>query len=119
MDNLQTIENEAQSEIKSVSDTICVSKPVYDFFKRVFDVISTLLVSILLIIPFILISAVIVAKDGWSPFYVHKRIGKNFKSIGVYKFRSMKKNADTEQLVMVKNALGPSCAGQALMSFHR
>ena len=36
LDNLQTIENEAQSEIKSVSDTICASKPVYDFFKRAF-----------------------------------------------------------------------------------
>lgn len=79
MDNLQTIENEAQSEIKSVSDTICASKPVYDFFKRAFDIISTILASALLIIPFIVISAVIVAKDGWSPFYVHKRIGKILK----------------------------------------
>lgn len=34
LDNLQTIENEAQSEIKSVSDTICASKPVYDFLRE-------------------------------------------------------------------------------------
>lgn len=105
LDNLQTIENEAQSEIKSVSDTICVSKPVYDFFKRAFDIISTILASALLIIPFIVISAVIVAKDGWSPFYVHKRIGKNFKSIGVYKFRSMKKNADDIEKMLTPDQL--------------
>lgn len=29
-----------------------------------------------------------------SPFYVHKRIGKNGKTIGILKFRSMVKNAD-------------------------
>lgn len=74
LDNLQTIENEAQAEIKSVSDTICASKPVYDFFKRAFDIISTILASALLIIPFIVISAVIVAKDGWSPFYSIKNL---------------------------------------------
>lgn len=79
LDNLQTIENEAQAEIKSVSDTICASKPVYDFFKRAFDIISTILASALLIIPFIVISAVIVAKDGWSPFYVHKELAKILK----------------------------------------
>ena len=107
MGNLQIFDTEVQNETEeneqlaeAIYTPIYTPKPIFDFFKRVFDVISTLLVSILLVIPFILISAVIVVKDGWSPFYVHKRIGKNFKSIGVYKFRSMKKNAyDIEKML--------------------
>lgn len=77
-----------------IQQVVFKKKPVYEFFKRTFDIVSTLVVSIILIIPVLIISIVIVAKDGWSPFYRHKRIGKNGKIIGVYKFRSMKKNAD-------------------------
>ena len=69
-------------------------KPVYNFFKRAFDIVSTFVVSIILIVPLAVIAAMIVAKDGWSPFYQHMRIGKGGKKFGVYKFRSMKKNAD-------------------------
>lgn len=112
MGNLQIFDTEVQNETEeneqlaeAIYTPIYTPKPIFDFFKRVFDVISTLLVSILLVIPFILISAVIVVKDGWSPFYVHKRIGKNFKSIGVYKFRSMKKNADDVEKMLTPNQL--------------
>lgn len=112
MGNLQIFDTEVQNETEeneqlaeAIYTPIYTPKPIFDFFKRVFDVISTLLVSILLVIPFILISAVIVAKDGWSPFYVHKRIGKNFKSIGVYKFRSMKKNADDIEKMLTPDQL--------------
>ncbi len=110
--NLQIFDTEVQNETEeneqlaeAIYTPIYTPKPIFDFFKRVFDVISTLLVSILLVIPFILISAVIVVKDGWSPFYVHKRIGKNFKSIGVYKFRSMKKNADDIEKMLTPDQL--------------
>lgn len=71
-----------------------VEKPVYDFIKRVFDIVSSFVVSILLIIPVVIISVIIIAKDGWSPFYVHKRVGKHGKVFSMYKFRSMKKGAD-------------------------
>ena len=112
MGNLQIFDTEVQNDTEeneqlaeAIYTPIYTPKPIFDFFKRVFDVISTLLVSILLVIPFILISAVIVVKDGWSPFYVHKRIGKNFKSIGVYKFRSMKKNADDIEKMLTPDQL--------------
>lgn len=70
------------------------SKPVYDFFKRLFDILSALAVSIVLLIPMLIVAVVIISKDGWSPFYKQMRVGKNGKMIGVFKFRSMKKNAD-------------------------
>ncbi len=97
--------NEADTEIK----TEFVKKPVYDLFKRIFDIVSSLAATVLLIIPFAVIAVMIVIKDGWSPIYKHKRVGKNGKMIDVYKFRSMKKNADnleemltTEQLAEYK-----------------
>ena len=71
MGNLQIFDTEVQNETEeneqlaeAIYTPIYTPKPIFDFFKRVFDVISTLLVSILLVIPFILISAVIVVKDG-------------------------------------------------------
>lgn len=80
----------ADTEVK----TEFVKKPVYDFFKRAFDIVSSLAATIILIIPVLVISVMIVMKDGCSPIYKHKRVGKNGKMINVYKFRSMKKNAD-------------------------
>ncbi|MBQ8826282.1 MAG: sugar transferase [Oscillospiraceae bacterium] len=70
------------------------SKPVYDFFKRLFDIISSLMVSIVLLVPMLIVAVIIISKDGWSPFYKQMRVGRNKKMIGVFKFRSMKNNAD-------------------------
>lgn len=90
----EVISQEVKFEEVQTEEVVFVKKPVYDFFKRAFDIVSTLVVSILLIIPLAIISVIIVAKDGWSPFYQHKRMGKGGRQFGVYKFRSMKKNAD-------------------------
>lgn len=86
-----------------------VRKPVYDFFKRGFDIVCSLLASIVLILPMIIISAIIFAKDKGEPFYRHKRVGKDGNDFYVWKFRSMKKGADKledmltpEQLVEYK-----------------
>ena len=73
---------------------------IYAVFKRLFDFILSLLASIILLIPMIIIGFIVVCKDGGSPFYKQERLGKRKKNsteynvIDVYKFRSMKKNAD-------------------------
>ncbi|MBQ7980165.1 MAG: sugar transferase [Oscillospiraceae bacterium] len=82
-----------------------VEKPIYNFFKRAFDILSTLIASIILLVPIIIISAIIVANDGWNPIYQHKRIGKNGRSIGVYKFRSMKNGADNLEKMLTPEQL--------------
>ena len=69
-------------------------KPVYEFFKRAFDIVSSLIVTVILLIPLAVIALVIILKDKGHPFYSHKRLGKNFSEIKVYKFRSMKIGAD-------------------------
>lgn len=78
-----------------VNEKLCYKKkPVYDIVKRLFDIVCSFIASIILLVPIIIISLIIIFKDGWSPFYKHKRVGKNGKPLYVYKFRSMRKNAD-------------------------
>lgn len=67
---------------------------MYKFIKRLFDIILSLTLIIILSPLFIIISLVNMITLKASPFYVHKRIGKNGKTIGILKFRSMVKNAD-------------------------
>jgi lipopolysaccharide/colanic/teichoic acid biosynthesis glycosyltransferase len=62
--------------------------------KRLFDIAFSLL-TLLVFLPFgLMISFFIFINDGGSPFYVQQRIGKNGKSFGLIKFRSMRKHAD-------------------------
>lgn len=69
-------------------------KPVYDFIKRLFDIIFSL-VAIVLLSPLILILCIAVKATSEGPvFFAHKRVGKGGKTISVYKFRSMVVNAE-------------------------
>lgn len=85
---------------------------VYKVVKRIFDFISALLVSIILLIPMLIVSLIIICKDFGSPFYKQKRIGKNGKELKVWKFRSMKKGADD-----LKNMLTPEQYAEYLKEF--
>lgn len=66
----------------------------YLFVKRCFDFAASLMASVVLLIPMAVIGLLVVLKDAGSPFYIQKRVGQGGKLIPVYKFRSMKKNAD-------------------------
>ena len=67
---------------------------IYLITKRCFDLVSSLCVSLMLLVPMAIIALVIVAKDPGSPFYIQRRIGKNGKELKILKFRSMKVGAD-------------------------
>ena len=73
---------------------------VYLAIKRLFDICASAC-GIILLSPFLLILTILViADDGGSPFYGHKRIGQNGKRIMIYKFRSMRVDAgDLEKLL--------------------
>lgn len=69
-------------------------KKVYLFIKRFFDLLLSL-VAIIILSPLFLIIAILIKIDSEGPvFFKHKRIGKNGKIIGIYKFRSMVINAE-------------------------
>ena len=109
MAELETVEiagQQVQTEAEPKPQTIEFKpKPVYDFFKRVFDIVSSLVVSIILLIPIGIISLLIVSKDKGSPFYSHKRVGKNGTELKVCKFRSMKSGADNLEKMLTPEQL--------------
>lgn len=69
-------------------------KPLFDFAKRLTDIILSGLLLLLIWPVFLIIAIAIKCDDGGKVFYRHKRVGKNGKEIYIHKFRSMKKNAD-------------------------
>ena len=81
-------------ETAKVTRKYLENKPVYDFVKRIADIFCSAIAIILLSPLFIIISIAIKATSKGPVIFVHKRVGKNGKEIGIYKFRSMVVNAD-------------------------
>ena len=77
-----------------VTSKYVANKPVYDFVKRFADIICSAIGIILLSPFFIIISIAIKATSKGPVIFVHNRVGKNGKKIGIYKFRSMVMNAE-------------------------
>jgi lipopolysaccharide/colanic/teichoic acid biosynthesis glycosyltransferase len=70
-----------------------VKKYCYKFIKRFFDIVLSLL-GLIILSPSFLVLAILVKCDSKGPvFYKHKRVGKNGKTIYLYKFRSMVVNS--------------------------
>ena len=64
--------------------------------KRIFDVLSTIVVGSLFL-PLILLIVVWIKLSSKGPlFYIQKRVGKDFKEFNLYKFRSMIVDADKD-----------------------
>ena len=69
-------------------------RPVYDCVKRIFDIVASLAAVVILSPLLLVIAAAIVVEDGFPVLYKPQRVGFHGKPIVVYKFRSMKNNAD-------------------------
>ncbi|SHF71146.1 Sugar transferase involved in LPS biosynthesis (colanic, teichoic acid) [Litoreibacter ascidiaceicola] len=63
------------------------------YVKRAVDFVL-ILVSLPIILPLIVLSALLIARDGYNPIYTQWRVGKNGKRFRFYKFRTMVPNAD-------------------------
>lgn len=69
-------------------------RKVYEFVKRIMDLVGSIL-GLIVLSPIFLVLAVIVKIDSPGPvFFAHKRLGHNGKLIKVYKFRTMVINAE-------------------------
>lgn len=92
------IHTNAENNIQETKQPAIVqvqSKPVYEFFKRCFDIVFSVLALLVLFLPLCIVALVIVIDSpGASPIYVQKRVGKNGKEFKFYKFRSMVPNAE-------------------------
>ena len=85
-------------------------KPVYEFFKRIFDVAMCSFALIVLSPLFLVIAIAIKLEDGGSVFYSQTRHTKGGKKFEMYKFRSMCPNADQklEELMDQNEMEGPA-----------
>jgi len=64
------------------------------YFKRVFDTIAAGLGLLFLFPVFIVIAVLIKIEDGGSVFFRQERVGQNWKTFRIYKFRTMVENAE-------------------------
>ena len=69
---------------------------MYEFFKRVFDLVMSILL-LVFCLPVLIIIALLIKLDSNGPIlYRHKRVGKDGKLFYVYKFRTMRVKSDKD-----------------------
>lgn len=69
-------------------------KPFYEAVKRLFDLVVSIVMLVVLLPVFLVISLAILLEDRGAVLYRAQRVGRYGKPICVYKFRSMRINAD-------------------------
>ena len=73
------------------------SRKGYERAKRLFDIVVSLVLLLVLFVPMALVALIIVIDSpGASPIYIQERVGLNGKSFKLYKFRSMVPNAEKQ-----------------------
>lgn len=76
--------------IDTINDFQFVEKPIYSFFKRLFDIVASAVAIILFSPVFLVVMVVILCDDKKGQLiFVQKRCGKNGKEFKLYKFRTM------------------------------
>lgn len=86
------------------------AKPVYEFCKRIFDVIMSLLALIILSPVFLAVAIAIKREDGGKVIYASTRLTKGGREFKMYKFRSMCFNAEAQldDLMERNEMVGPA-----------
>jgi lipopolysaccharide/colanic/teichoic acid biosynthesis glycosyltransferase len=69
--------------------------------KRIFDIFFSVTGLLILLVPFIIISLIIVLDSGGGIFYMQQRVGKDGSDFKLFKFRSMRTGADKAGLLTV------------------
>ena len=101
--NINTIESNDNLIVMKKDTNIDSRKIIYKITKRFFDIFFSL-IGVVGIIPIAIIVKIsyILSGDYKTIFYKQKRIGKNGKTIYIYKFRTMVYNADDVLKEMLK-----------------
>ncbi len=96
---INEIKNEQNGHINS---DVLVLKNKLPFKKRMFDVLFSLTLLIILFPALALIALAIKLESSGPVFYISKRAGNKYRVFNFYKFRTMRKNADL-QLAQLAN----------------
>ena len=109
---MQTITDNSQvlNDMEEKQFTPPAAKPVYDFFKRVFDLVLATLALVLLSPLFLGVAIAIKAEDGGAVFFAQTRLTKGGKEFKMFKFRSMCPDAESklEALMALNEMNGPA-----------
>lgn len=87
----------------SVGESLAVQKIqpsgtlAYRFLKRLFDLVFSLCVTVVLFIPVAVVCVLICLESSGSPVYAQERVGKGGKTIKIFKLRSMVADAGNVQ----------------------
>lgn len=71
-------------------------KPVYNFFKRIFDIVFAVILLILLAIPMLIIGVAVWATSKGTVLYKQDRLGLEGKPFRILKFRTMVHDAEKD-----------------------
>jgi lipopolysaccharide/colanic/teichoic acid biosynthesis glycosyltransferase len=114
-DSINSIQNEpvSTSELLNNIDAFQFSelayfpdeKKFYCFVKRCFDLFVSIFGLLILSPVFVLCALFVKLEDGGPAIYKQKRIGKDGEFIYIYKFRSMKVNADKLEDVLTADQI--------------
>lgn len=87
-------EIKSNNDIKINKDKFGNKKYFYEIYKRILDIISSLL-GLVIGLPIMVIIAILIKIEDRGPiFYTQERLGKNEKKFLVYKMRSMRVDAE-------------------------
>lgn len=126
---LKRISEIMPSALKSRSRLI-PGRQSYELIKRAFDVLVSLAVLICTLPIILLVSILVVIDNGFPIFFGHTRQAKNGRSFKCWKFRTMRRNAESEvaQFSNIDSADGPQVfikddprvtrIGQMLRKYH-
>lgn len=108
----QTVDLNSEAQDTGIERKITIEhKPVYSFFKRVFDLVCSLVALVVLFIPLAVVTIIIlIDSPGASPIYSQTRVGKSGREFKFYKFRSMVPGAESmlEELLPQNEMDGPA-----------
>lgn len=76
-----------------------VDRPLYGFVKRIFDIITAIIILAITFPVLILIGIIVKIHDGGPIIYYQNRMGKDNKPFKMYKIRTMRIDADKEGFV--------------------
>ena len=95
MEAVQMLEdNDEQRTEKRIAREKTIQKRGYKVMKRIFDVVMSTIALVVLSPVFLVTAIAIYIEDKGSVFYTQKRVGKKEKIFEIYKFRSMRLDAD-------------------------
>ena len=90
-------ETPVENKVLLDRETVLNNSQCYWAWRRIQDVVLSLLALAVLWLPMLVVALIIVIDSpGASPIYVQTRIGRDGKPFKFYKFRSMRPNAEAE-----------------------